>query len=487
MLDLEGQKLKFSASNIGKTALIDKIIGDVADLQGDKLLDWFFNQLDKNGKLNRSYFNTVVPDKKPNVQKAYQKSFDNILTRFGYDGKKFVKGGVLHDITRIADPIRKIKAEAVKAIASGSSYKDFVDQMDTFVQGTPEKSGVIESHFRTNAYDTFQMVDRSLSLNMAKSLGLKKFVYSGTEMETTRQFCKAKIGKVFTIEDAEGWKDEEWQGKPKTNYDPILDMGGYNCTHVPDWITDDMADEIEKVEINKNAKIDQQPDSLKSPKNEIIKSFGLEQPSNNGKGFVPNRFTENYVRALGIEVDDTIFGLLKEPINWIITENIGKKGAYFNIDNNVVVIPLDERRKRSKWYSENVVYHEYGHAIDEQNTFYKSDVVKDKMSKWSEIFDSNSDKYRKIEEELFNAHEKAIMSDDYDQAEKIGCILDTMKSINIRFGEGHSDAYFNQKWKKEREFIAHVFEAKFIDNDIFRKYLPELYQEMKDLELKINP
>lgn len=275
MLDLDGQKLKFSASNIGKTAMLDKIIGDVANLQGDKLLDWFFNQIDKNGKLNRSYFNTVVKNKTPKVQKAYQNSFDNILTRLGYDGKKFVKGGFLHDLTRVADPIRRIKAETVKAIATGSSYKDFVDQIDIFVQGQEDKAGIVESHFRTNAYDTFQMVDRSISLGMAKKLGMTKFVYSGTEMETTRDFCKDKIGKVFTIEQAEKWKNEEWQGKPKTNYDPLLDMGGYNCTHVPDWITDEMADAMEpkKEDIpveDKKPKIDYTPSQIERAKSKYL-------------------------------------------------------------------------------------------------------------------------------------------------------------------------------------------------------------------------
>lgn len=246
MLDLDGQKLKFSASNIGKTALIDKIIGDVADLQGDKLLDWFFNQLDKNAKLNRSYFNTIVPNKKPGIQKAYQKVFTELLIRFGYDGNKFVKGGVLYDITRIAEPIRKIKAEVVKSIAVGQSYKEFIQNIDTAINGVDDKPGMVESHFRTNAYDAFQQVDRMISTNMAGSLGMTKFVYAGTEMETTRPFCKSKIGKWFTKEEAEKWKDEEWQGKPKTNYNPIQDLGGYNCTHGVDWITDDMTSMFEK-------------------------------------------------------------------------------------------------------------------------------------------------------------------------------------------------------------------------------------------------
>ena len=32
------------------------------------------------------------------------------------------------------------------------------------------------------------------------------------------------------------WRDKEWQGKNK-GYNPLINMGGYNCRHSPAWVS----------------------------------------------------------------------------------------------------------------------------------------------------------------------------------------------------------------------------------------------------------
>jgi hypothetical protein len=65
-----------------------------------------------------------------------------------------------------------------------------------------------------------------------------------------------------------------------------------------------------------------------------------------------------------------------------------------------------------------------------------------------------------------------------DLLEQIGKVRDTIMAINPRYGYGHSASYYKRGGAREAEFLAHAFENAFIGNPIFKKYLPELYDEM---------
>lgn len=239
-LETEGGKIKFTTKNFALLAKLDKILRDIAALKGDELAQWFVKQLMSNASMNLKYFNEIVPDKAPINQKAYRRAMSTMLYKFGYDGRAFINGGFLTDLGAIEEPIRKIKAEAVKAISVGKDYREFLKDQDTYIRGG-EKTGIIEKHMRTNAYDAFQQVDRQLSNQMSIAIGLNYALFSSGIMETTREWCEKNQGKVFTRKQIEKWKDEDWDGKPATNYDPFTDVGGYNCTHTLDWISDETA------------------------------------------------------------------------------------------------------------------------------------------------------------------------------------------------------------------------------------------------------
>ena len=65
-----------------------------------------------------------------------------------------------------------------------------------------------------------------------------------------------------------------------------------------------------------------------------------------------------------------------------------------------------------------------------------------------------------------------------DVIEQICSTMDTIMSLNSRFGFGHSKEYFKITGMSEKEFIAHCFENTFAENRVFKKYLPELYDDM---------
>ena len=83
----------------------------------------------------------------------------------------------------------------------------------------PTKS-MLESASRT----AIMGYDRSVTTAKANNVGANKFKYTGQNDSKTRKFCKDRVGKVFTDEQAERWNNG--QKKPASVY-----LGGYNCRH----------------------------------------------------------------------------------------------------------------------------------------------------------------------------------------------------------------------------------------------------------------
>jgi hypothetical protein len=65
---------------------------------------------------------------------------------------------------------------------------------------------------------------RTLAIKKAEDLELTHFLYAGGLIKTSREFCIERAGKIFTLDEARSWDNE--QGLPFIPY-----MGGYNCRH----------------------------------------------------------------------------------------------------------------------------------------------------------------------------------------------------------------------------------------------------------------
>lgn len=232
--------IRATAKNTAKVATVDELMNRIARKRGSDLIDWYVKQLDKLARYSRGYFDLIEPGKKTQTQRAVQRSLRHLYNRIGYDGERATRGGFLYDMTRANDPTRKIKAQAFRAISTGQGFTDFQSQLRVFIQG-PGRQGIYETHFRTTAYDSFQQFDRQINNQVADQLGMNYARYAGGEMDTSRDFCLARTGKIFSREEIEAWSGITWQGKT-TPYDPFLDLGGYNCTHTLDWVPDRVAE-----------------------------------------------------------------------------------------------------------------------------------------------------------------------------------------------------------------------------------------------------
>ena len=96
------------------------------------------------------------------------------------------------------------------------------------------------------------LIEFDATLNLAKSndAGLTHVVYQGSNIPTTRDFCRLvrsgaydkRNGGLFTIDEVRKLWRRNWKGKKPG--DPFIVRGGYNCRHQwsfvnPDWYDQD--------------------------------------------------------------------------------------------------------------------------------------------------------------------------------------------------------------------------------------------------------
>lgn len=267
---------------------------------------------------------------------------------------------------------------------------------------------------------------------------------------------------------------------------------------------------------------------------EAVEKFILEME----KKFVSPKMPEalraenEYLKDKKIVFKKKFFDLIDDTPGRDVRFQIDKKGStsYYMPDasrvrdgRKIVEVPEHMRRmvhildnarnKASDWHRESVVYHEFGHAIDAQRNLYTSERLKGLMARQrlslnkKQTYSMRMETYnpetngfdfvvRKVsmsrieyadkrlenlQRKLFRMNEKTftrrgITKDDV--MEQICSTRDTIKALNVKYGFGHSTAYFQTPGMSEKEFIAHCFENAFAGNKVFKKYLPELYTEM---------
>lgn len=229
---------------------------------------------------------------------------------------------------------------------------------------------------------------------------------------------------------------------------------------------------------------------------------------------MPKEFVSggDYLHGEEYTFDKRFFDLIDEndPIKLSVSKQ--NKGAYYMPSEKKVYLFDGSRNAASNWERKAVVYHEFGHGIDWQRDLRHSKEVADMRASqikrlkkqstykiWEQKWKNGSGwYYEKVEKKMslvaYIDHKlKEITSRIFrmkdetftkrgitkmDVLEQIGSVRDTIKSLVISYGDGHSTKYFKQPGKSEAEYLAHAFENAFIGNQVFKKYLPEIYNEM---------
>ena len=255
--------------------------------------------------------------------------------------------------------------------------------------------------------------------------------------------------------------------------------------------------------------------NIKKRLNDLLDKISATKPQSSTSRQMPDELKakSTYLNGEDYTFAKDFFDLIdpNKPIRLEILDS--DTGSYSSFFGDLVHIAGKKRGKSSPWECKSVIYHEYGHCIDAQRGLWQDakliamrnaqiKMLKKKGEytlyerKWNH--ESGGWYYERtkqtmtmveyIDKKLVALAEKiARMGDDVfikrgitkaDVIEQIGSTRDTIKSLVVKCGSGHSTSYFRKTRMKETEYLAHAFENAFLGNRVFQKYLPDIYAEM---------
>ncbi|MDR1595295.1 MAG: ADP-ribosyltransferase [Prevotellaceae bacterium] len=195
----------------------------------------------------------------------FGKAFDSLATyqdRYFSGIGKLTKKGLLKEVRKSAmDGLvnglvgagldqtlsRDIIDELKNAILAGENYGDLVTRLQN-IQSTPANAGLLAKHSKTYAHDAINDFMGQRNRIIGEDLGLKWFMYVGSNLTTTREFCEHLTKKKYIHEseiptilsgDIDGHQCEIYaktklprgliDGTNPSNFS--IYRGGWNCGH----------------------------------------------------------------------------------------------------------------------------------------------------------------------------------------------------------------------------------------------------------------
>lgn len=271
-------------------AAVEKLAGEMSDLQvrmADKLVDLLLELDTRNGLVESTEANInrvaqiirllkdeLADDKWIQAVSDYVDSFD--IMEGDIVGYAETLGGVERDLisalkrhykTSVAeflldpqsfakDVFKPVEQNIITSISTNASVKELNDSTRTILKGAEDSPGAFEEAAKPVAENAATLYERSATSKVAEELGIEIYFYQGRNIDTTRQFCKARSGHAWHKKEVEAWAEEDWAGKiDGTDKQTIfVYLGGWfgnkkACRHVliPILIGDAPAADIERM------------------------------------------------------------------------------------------------------------------------------------------------------------------------------------------------------------------------------------------------
>lgn len=241
--------LVLNGKNIRATAALDAIFDEFMRSEQVKLVLQFAKDINKITDLNIQYFATFT-DRKDKFLKSAEKVKELMRLRLGVSpNSDLYRGGFLDSFIRDTTLRAQAKFLILHGVTAQLPMNKVIDDLKRNVMGPAGVDGAIVSKYKTFLFDTYQQHDGATQKTFAEDLGLKCFLYAGGLIDTSREFCQERNGKVFTLEEAQDWindphlprtKEERKTGQV-LNYNPIIDRGRWRCRHHINFIPNSWA------------------------------------------------------------------------------------------------------------------------------------------------------------------------------------------------------------------------------------------------------
>ena len=238
-------KLTYNGSMVTLNQALDKIFNHFNDTKSLDVIRGLVTDYSKLSRLSANYYSSFFESDKDltDIKTAIDEQMKN---RLGIGtGNKLVKGGFLDSF--VSDPYLRnaLKTYTYKSVSGGLPYNEFLTGLQTLVAGAPEQDSMLRKHYKTYAFDSYSQFDGSIGNQWRQKLNLKAAMYQGGLIDTSREFCEERNGKIFTIQEMEKWpfaenlprtKEEKLAGTT-IGYIPWIDKGRWNCRHQVNWLS----------------------------------------------------------------------------------------------------------------------------------------------------------------------------------------------------------------------------------------------------------
>jgi len=241
-LDLSDGNVKATVKNYNTINDVDSLSLGFTVNHGGKLIKWMARQYVRLTAINATYFRDIDAPKTRDVQKRIA---DKLLAELGLKqkGNKITisKRSPLNNLVKFDDAYRRVKQIGIRAAADNQSLIELRRGVKRYQKSTAKELPV--KKLQAAASDSFSEFDRANSRDFGKSLGLRAVVWQGGLVQSSRPLCERLNNTVLTYEELEALKSENWEGKwPEGSaYNPFIHVGGINCRHQLDHISDALA------------------------------------------------------------------------------------------------------------------------------------------------------------------------------------------------------------------------------------------------------
>jgi len=246
LFNFDGQNLDKTTANIyASLPRLEALMNRVERQEIAAELRLFAEELLKVGGLTAEYYQNTAGAEA--MAAAIRNSLNLLQASLGItpDGG-LVAGGDLDRLGKTEGARAVLREYVVQSIVTGKDLASFQAGFRQLVMGGAQTDGALRVWWRQYAYDSYNQAQEVVNSNMAEELKLNYFIYQGSIIPTSRQFCRKRAGKVFSKKEALTWKNDPdlIDQKTKATYNPFIERGRYNCRHFLNWISDELAFEL---------------------------------------------------------------------------------------------------------------------------------------------------------------------------------------------------------------------------------------------------
>jgi hypothetical protein len=175
-------------------------------------------------ELSNDYVSITIGDFKPKTELYKAILETNIATT-----KDALLGAGIRN--NFGTAIQEVLKDNIAGIGTRSQLNETLRK---FIEGTDTEKAFLNRYIKQTTNDSVMTFNSEYIQTIADDLGVEYYLYSGTIISDTREFCQARAGRFFTKDQVQAWPNlKGWQGRMAgTNSSTIfIYRGGYNCRH----------------------------------------------------------------------------------------------------------------------------------------------------------------------------------------------------------------------------------------------------------------